>query len=85
MWLDASVETKFASIFELKESDMPQVVILNPGKRKRYLVHTGAISESEVSKSLDRILGGDAKFVNIKGNQLPEVVSKYPAASAPSK
>ena len=80
MWLDATQESNFASIFELKESDMPKVVILNPGKRKRYLVHTGGINESEVSKTLDRILGGDAKFVNIKGNALPDVVSKYPAS-----
>jgi len=68
MWLDSSAESKFSSIFELKETDLPKVVILNPGKRKRFLVHSGAISEGEVSKTLDRILGGDAKFVNIKGN-----------------
>ena len=85
MWLDSSLESKLSSVFDLKQDDLPKVVILNPGKRKRFLVHTGAISESEVSKTLDRILGGDAKFVNIKGNQLPEVVSKYPVAAAPSK
>ncbi|TNV78640.1 hypothetical protein FGO68_gene5489 [Halteria grandinella] len=79
MWLDSSAESKFAAIFELKEADLPKVVILNPGKRKRFLVHSGAISEGEVSKTLDRILGGDAKFVNIKGNQIPDVVSKYPS------
>jgi len=27
---------------------------------------------------LDKILGGDARFKNIKGNKLPELVSDYP-------
>lgn len=57
---------------------MPKVVILNPGKRKRFLVHEKDINESEISATLDRILGGDAKFTNVKGNQLPELVTKYP-------
>jgi len=50
---------------------------LNPGKRKRYVLHDGDISESEIGKTLDKILGGDAKFVNIKGD-LPKLVSTYP-------
>lgn len=57
---------------------MPKVVILNPGKRKRFLVHEKDINESEISATLDRILGGDAKFTNVKANQLPELVTKYP-------
>jgi hypothetical protein len=65
-------------MFDIKADDLPKVVILNPGKRKRYLVHEKAIDETEISKSLDRILGGDAKFINIKGNQLAPLVSKYP-------
>jgi hypothetical protein len=80
MWLDSSAEEKFIALFELKS--YPQVVILNPGKRKRFLVHSGAINEAEISKTLDRILGGDAKFVNIKINQLPDVISKYPSVSS---
>ena len=65
-------------MFEVKSDNLPKVVILNPGKRKRYLVHEKAIDEAEISKTLDRILGGDAKFINIKGNQLANLVSKYP-------
>ena len=72
-------------MFELKGDDLPKVVILNPGKRKRYLVHAGAVDEAEISKTLDRILGGDAKFVNVKGNQLAELVSKYPEPEVATK
>ncbi len=79
MWLDSSAENKFYQMFEIKESDLPKVVILNPGKRKRFLIHDKNINENDISATLDRILGGDAKFINIKGNALAPLVSKYPS------
>lgn len=69
-------------MFGVKEADLPKVVILNPGKRKRFLLHSGSINEADISKSLDKILGGDAKFTNIKGNALVNLVSKYPTPEA---
>jgi hypothetical protein len=51
---------------------------LNPGKRKRFLLHEGDISEAHIEKTLDKILGGDARFKNIKGNKLPALVSAWP-------
>ena len=77
MWLDASTEPDFASIFNL-EDKFPKVVILNPGKRKRFLIHDTEITEANIEATLDKILGGDARFKNIKGNKLPELVSDYP-------
>lgn len=65
MWLDASEEPGFFKMFGVSESDLPRVAILNPGKRKRYLIHDKGINEADISQSLDRILGGDAKFTNI--------------------
>jgi len=47
MWLDASAEPDFASIFNL-EDKLPKVVILNPGKRKRFLLHDGDITEKAI-------------------------------------
>ena len=52
--------------------------MLNPGKRKRFLIHEGEITESKIEETLDKILGGDARFKNIKGNALPPLVSDYP-------
>ena len=68
MWLDASQEKEFASMFGVSESDPAKLVILNPGKRKRYLIHDKDVTESDLAATLDKILGGDAKFTNIKGN-----------------
>lgn len=55
----------------------PRLVILNPGKRKRFLIHNGEINEASIEATLDKILAGDAKFKAIKGNKLPELVSAY--------
>jgi len=79
-WLDVSEEKEFASTFEVPESDLPSVVVLNPGKRKRFLVHEGDITSANIEQTLDKILGGDARFKSIKGNKLPELVSLYPKA-----
>jgi hypothetical protein len=75
-YLDASAEPEFASTFAVEE--YPALVVLNPGKRKRFLLHEGEITEANIEKTLDKIMGGDAKFKNIKGNKLPELVSDYP-------
>lgn len=42
-----------------------RVVILNPGKRKRFAVHEGPINREAISQSIERIIGGDAKFNRI--------------------
>lgn len=53
------------------------MIVLNPGKRKRFLLHEGEITIDSIKNTLDKILGGDAKFKNIKGNALPDLVSAY--------
>jgi|DEB0MinimDraft_12_1074336.scaffolds.fasta_scaffold61449_3 hypothetical protein len=79
-WIDATEESGFASTFDIPEAEMPSIIVLNPGKRKRFLVHEGDITAEAIEKTLDKILGGDARFKTIKGNKLPELVSLYPKA-----
>ena len=43
------------------------MVVLNPGKRKRFMLHEGEIAEKAIELTLDKILGGDARFKAIKG------------------
>jgi hypothetical protein len=69
MRLDTSQEPEFASLFkDDSDSQKPFVVILNPGKRKRFLKHEGDITTASITKTLDKILGGDAKFKPVKEN-----------------
>ena len=76
MWLDSSAESDFASIFGLES--YPSVAVMNPGKRKRFLIHDGELTSDSIQGTLDKILSGDARFKAVKGNELPKLVSKYP-------
>lgn len=79
MRLDASQEPNFAQLFTDNSAE-PMIVVMNPGKRKRFLKHEGDVmSASALTGTLDKILGGDAKFKAIKENKLPDFESKYEA------
>jgi hypothetical protein len=47
-WVDASREPEFVSTFGIEESSLPSLIVLNPGKRKRFLLHEGEITESAI-------------------------------------
>jgi hypothetical protein len=64
--LDASAEKDFFGMFEMSTEELPAVVVVNPGKRKRYLKHDKDLSVGGLSETLDTILGGDARFKAIK-------------------
>ena len=70
MWLDCSLEKDLCATFEVDA--FPKVVILNPGARKRTLKHEGDLSLDSISNTLDRIIGGDARFKMVPGNKLPD-------------
>lgn len=63
MWLNGQTEKGWANLLQYDGSD--RVVILNPGKRKRFAVHEGPITRDSISQSIERIIGGDAKFNRI--------------------
>jgi len=67
MRLDVSQEPEFASIFNFEEGEIPGVVILNPGKKKRYMKSEYALNQEGMTAALDKILGGDARFKMVKG------------------
>lgn len=48
-----------------------QVVILNPGSRKRFAVHEGPLQLNDLQKTFEKVTGGDARFNRIK-NDLPD-------------
>jgi len=55
MWIDATNEPAFAELFDLKAENLPKLVVLNPGKRKRYLIHDKLLTDEDISKTLDKI------------------------------
>lgn len=49
MWLDASREVQWAKMFNA--STFPKLVVLNSGKRKRFVDYEGSITSSSISKT----------------------------------
>ena len=47
MWLNASIEKEFSKVFKFEDGE--KIVILNPGKRKRYVEHEGDLELEELS------------------------------------
>lgn len=66
MWLDVNNEAPWKAVFDV--STYPTVVVLNPGKRKRYVVHEGDLSLESLKSTMEKINGGDARFKAIKGD-----------------
>jgi hypothetical protein len=50
MWLNAAIEKQWAAIFNYPNND--SVVVLNPGKRKRFTPHEGPITKDAISITL---------------------------------
>ena len=77
MRLDVSAESDFAGAFGLEEDQLPALVVLNPGKKKRFMLSEYGLSEDGITETLDKILGGDARFKMISGNKLPDLTQEH--------
>ena len=76
MRLDASAEPDFTGMFKLEADQIPAFIVLNPGKKKRFLVSQKEMSAAGISETLDIILGGDARFTRIK-EDLPSLTNEH--------
>ncbi|CAG9314787.1 unnamed protein product [Blepharisma stoltei] len=70
MWLDLSADKAFADKFEGVGAG--NLVFLKYGKRSRFVLHGGDNAEAAIETTINKISGGDGKFINIKGN-LPDL------------
>lgn len=77
MRLDVSAEDDFASVFNFEEGELPGLVVLNPGKKKRFLKSEYPLSQQGATDTLDKILGGDARFKMVKGQKLGELKQEH--------
>eukprot|EP00971_Amphidinium_carterae_P340525 6478913-Amphidinium_carterae.1 len=75
MWMNLALETKYKALFEPEQ--LPSAVVFNPHKRLRFakLEHgeEGEVKGDEVglTKLMDKVLGGDARFKMVPGQKLP--------------
>jgi hypothetical protein len=45
----------------------PALIILNPGRRKRYVTHQGHITYDNIINTMEKINSGDSRFISVKG------------------
>lgn len=71
MWLDTSSQAEWVSSFKVPAGT--STVVLNTGRRKRYLLSKGVPSYDTLNALLEKILGGDARFTPLRPNELPKL------------
>mmetsp|Transcript_25696 Transcript_25696/g.40642 ORF Transcript_25696/g.40642 Transcript_25696/m.40642 type:complete len:421 (-) Transcript_25696:197-1459(-) len=75
MWLNLAIETNFKELLEPEQ--LPSAIVFNPHKRLRFtkMSHgddgSAKGDEKAFSDLIDKVLGGDARFTNVKGQKLP--------------
>merc|ERR1719373_390437 len=75
MWMNVAVETEYKALFE--PAMLPSAVVFNPHKRLRFTkLDHGEDNEVKgdeqgLTKLLDKVLGGDARFKIVPGQKLP--------------
>eukprot|EP00826_Nyctotherus_ovalis_P057669 TRINITY_DN7894_c0_g1_i11.p1 TRINITY_DN7894_c0_g1~~TRINITY_DN7894_c0_g1_i11.p1 ORF type:complete len:283 (+),score=92.19 TRINITY_DN7894_c0_g1_i11:529-1377(+) len=79
MWLNAELEKSFFEIFQLEQTELPKLAFLNTGSFKRALIHQGEMTEKDLQKTFDSILGADARFVRLSAKTLPELTLREAA------
>jgi hypothetical protein len=59
---------------ELPQKSGPYMMLINPGKRKRFYILEKEMTEEIMRDVFERLASGDLKFKNFKGNTIPELV-----------
>ena len=75
MWIDSKKQSHWVRDLQVDSSDKVFVRVLNPGRRKRYVKMEEAYSYDGVKRVLEKISGGDARFVNIN-RELPKLAEE---------
>merc|ERR1719428_2077256 len=89
MWMNLAVETAFKDLFE--PPVLPSAVVFNPHKRLRFAkLDHGEDNELKgdeqgITKLLDKVLGGDARFKMVPGQKLPAFVARKDGPAAGKK
>ncbi len=73
MWIDSKKQTHWVKDLQVDNIDKLNVRVLNPGRRKRYVKMEDDYSYDNLKRVLEKISGGDARFININ-RDLPKLV-----------
>ena len=72
-WIDSTSQSAFMGTIGQEAGSGPSLMLINPGKRKRYYVMEGELQEDKMREVFERLASGDIRFVNFPGNTIPEL------------
>ena len=75
MWINSKRQSHWVRDLGVDNTDKMSVRVLNPGRRKRFVKMEDEFSYTGVKKVLERISGGDARFININ-KDLPKLADE---------
>lgn len=70
-WVDLNSQTNFVETVGVSTS--PSVVLINPGKRKRFYVLEKELNMDNLKSMFDSLASGDLRFKMFSGNNFPEL------------
>jgi len=73
-WINSTAQNEFMKATDLENETAPRMMLINPGKRKRYFILENKMAEDVMKDIFERLASGDLKFKNFKGNTIPELV-----------
>ena len=72
-WISSTKQVKFMEGMKLEKGAGPLLVLINHGSRKRYHMHQGELKEDDIKQMFDKLVSGDLRFTQFKGNKLPDL------------
>lgn len=75
MWIDSRKQSHWVRDLQVDGTDKMTVRVLNPGRRKRFVKMEDEYSYDNLKRVLEKISGGDARFVNIN-RDLPKLADE---------
>jgi hypothetical protein len=75
MWIDSKKQSHWVRDLQVDSADKPTVRVLNPGRRKRFVKMEDDYTYENLKRVLEKISGGDARFVNIN-RDLPKLAEE---------
>lgn len=75
MWMDSRKQSHWVRDLQVDAADKMTVRVLNPGRRKRFVKMEDGYSYDNLKRVLEKISGGDARFVNIN-RDLPKLADE---------
>eukprot|EP00340_Litonotus_pictus_P002081 CAMPEP_0170527322 /NCGR_PEP_ID=MMETSP0209-20121228/12812_1 /TAXON_ID=665100 ORGANISM="Litonotus pictus, Strain P1" /NCGR_SAMPLE_ID=MMETSP0209 /ASSEMBLY_ACC=CAM_ASM_000301 /LENGTH=339 /DNA_ID=CAMNT_0010817795 /DNA_START=209 /DNA_END=1228 /DNA_ORIENTATION=+ len=70
-WINSETQSQFLEATGV--SSVPKIVLVNPGKRKRFYVSDEELNLESLPNVFDKLASGDLRFKVFPGNNVPEL------------